>query len=141
MDGLAIFAIRLWFCVSVPLVLAQGFLAVMNHLPSFVVRDLLEISIIVSINNSRSMNKLTQASRVVGNRQIFDVWFLFSSALGFHSDAVSDSHGFRNRNVVISFGTSTFTARDTLLWRVTTPVNFSAAVGTFNGVDRYAHDG
>lgn len=75
------------------LMLAQRFLTVMNYLSRFVVRDSLEISIIVSINNARAMNNLVQASRAVGNRQIFDVWFLFSSALGFQSDAVSDSHG------------------------------------------------
>lgn len=91
--GLALVVLAL--CIAVSLMLRKWFLAVMNDLSVLVIGDLLKVLVIISVDDSFSVNMLSAAVGVIRHRKILDVRLLLTGAFYLQAIAISGHKRFR----------------------------------------------
>lgn len=72
----------------------------MNYLSCFVIGDLFEIVVIVSVDYPLPVNMLPATAGVIWRRHLLDVWLLLSGAFCFQADPVTGDSRFHYGNVV-----------------------------------------
>lgn len=123
------------------MMLRQRLFAVVNNLPGIVVRNLLEISVVVSVDDSLPVDNFVSATRILWNGEILNVWPLFTGAFYLYSKPIAGYQSFRDGNIVDPFRASALAASGTVFWRIPAGVNRRSAIDAFSGVVRDGHDG
>jgi hypothetical protein len=70
-------------------VLTEWLFAVVNDLAGIVICDLLKVVVIVSVDDSLSVNMLRTTSGEVRHRQVLDIWFLLPRAFCLQAHSIS----------------------------------------------------
>ncbi len=111
----------------------------MDHLTSLVVGDFFKISVIVPIEYLLTMHDLPQASRIVRNGLLLNIWLFLAGTLRFDPETITSNHCFTDHDVIATPHASALAARGTPPCGIAANINWGTAICAFNSFSRFCH--